>query len=320
MPRAAAYLGPVASFSHQAAKEYSDPSTDLVPKHSFTDVFSAVQSSEVDYGVVPFENSSNGSVIQSLDLLADRQRLYSDIKVCDEHYLTVHHCLLVKNEEEVDPAKGLRNIKKLYTHPQAWGQCESYLSSHFKGIERQDVSSTSKAAQIVSEDESRSSAAIASSLAASIYGLKTLAYSIEDRGDNTTRFFIIQKPSEDVTNNENGEHQETHTKSQQPQNARWKSLISFTIDHGIPGALADGLTVFKKHGLNLTSIDTRPSRRVPWHYIFFVECQVLNSVGRHGESVDSALGELKTLTQECRHLGTWKDRMGGEMFKETRNY
>ena len=239
-------------------------------------------------------------MLQTLDLLADREGTYPDIKVCDEQYLTVHHCLLVKTgpiSSGGDTADESQWVKKVYTHPQAWGQCDGFLTNRLKGVERQDVSSTSKAAQVVAEENSKTSAAIASKLAAETHGLSILAENIEDRGDNTTRFFIIMNVPARISLN----------RDKDAANKRWKSLISFTIDHGTPGALANGLTVFKKHGLNLTSIDTRPSRRMPWHYIFFVECQKQNSAEQHRESVDLAMDDLRALTQGCRHLGTWRE-------------
>jgi prephenate dehydratase len=334
----AAYLGPPASFSHQAALNFfaqskplslsstGTPPVELVPHPSFTSVFTAVQSSPVDaptYGVVPFENSSNGSVVQLLDLLADREGRYSDVEVCAEYYLRVRHCLLGRrpppaslggagNEAEV----ALRGVEKLYTHPQAWGQCSAFLDRHYTGVEREDVSSTSRAAEMVAQEQALKvgrygrSAAIASQLAAEVYGLDVLEEGIEDQGDNFTRFFVLRR----VEN----EGKERHGVEERGVNdigtaavKKWKSLISFTIDHGAPGALADALGIFRKHAFNLTSIDTRPSRVRPWHYIFFVECEqakkVSDATDRAG--IDGIMSDLGEVAQSCRHLGRWRDEL-----------
>ncbi|RFU35848.1 hypothetical protein B7463_g459, partial [Scytalidium lignicola] len=223
---AVSFLGPVSSYTHQ--------------------------SGEVARGVVPFENSTNGAVIFTLELLADRSSLFPDIYVCGEAYLDVQHYLLGHRATETAstdsadlsgtatptssipiplksrsrPLSCLKHIQRIYTHPQAFGQCEAFLGAYLKGIERIDVSSTSKAAELVKQDKTGTSVAIASKLAAEIHELDILAESIEDRDDNTTRFFILRKEIDDVRN---------HTA------APTKSLVSFTIDHGVPGALADVL-------------------------------------------------------------------------------
>jgi len=295
----AAYLGPVASFSNQAALEYFGSAAVLHPKVSFADVFAAVQSSQVDFGVIPFENSSNGSVVQTLDLLAEREANYAATKVCGEKYLTVHHCLLAAKGAEIG------QIKKLYTHPQAWGQCDIFLSKEFRGVEKQDVSSTSKAAEIAAGDETRTSAAIASKLAGEHHGCEVLRENIEDRADNTTRFFIMKR----IDKNTGDSKLLQVPKSQAtPAPTKWKSLVSFTIDHASPGALADALNVFKTHHLNLTSIYTRPSRIRPWHYIFFVECEETRQA-EQPTNVEVALENLKKITMGCQDLGTWQDEL-----------
>lgn len=265
----------------------------------------------VDYGVVPFENSSNGSVIQTLDLLIDRENRYPDIRVCDEHYFTVHHCLLLSTDGEsrnLALKEKLRTIEKIYTHPQVWGQCEAFLTRYFKGVERQDVSSTSKAAQMVREESTGRTAAIASRLAGHANNLHVASQNIEDRADNTTRFFILKKFSSEKgsRNSDSSVTEETKNKTRKGP-AKWKSLILFTIDHAVPGALADALNVFKQNKLNLTSIDTRPSRQMPWHYVFFVECQESRFVDIDDQNILSAISSLQKLTQGCKHLGSWKE-------------
>ncbi|KAL2013468.1 hypothetical protein VTN00DRAFT_993 [Thermoascus crustaceus] len=308
-----AFLGPAASFSHQAALESFGPSAVFSPCLSFADAFAAVQHNEVDYAVIPFENSTNGSVVQTLDLLADRDGLYSDVVVCGEHYLTVHHCLLARKNTTTVPSAGgggYRFITKLYSHPQAWGQCETFLSRYFKKIERQDVSSTSKAAEIVSADETGHSAAIASRFAAEYHGAEILEANIEDKDDNTTRFLILRNDRSKRTKCAvpiTSDAVDIDGSSEAPT-AKWKTLISFMINHNSPGALADALLIFKAHGMNLTSINSRPSQIRAWQYIFFVECESIPGV-HDDNSVERILEGLRKVTESCRDLGSWKEQL-----------
>lgn len=280
----------------------------LSPCLSFADAFSAVQNNEAEYAVIPFENSTNGSVAQTLDLLADREGLYSDVAVCGEHFLTVHHCLLAHKNATLSGSANYHFITKLYTHPQAWGQCETFLSTHFRGVERQDVSSTSKAAEIVSKDTSGRTAAIASKFAAEYHGAEVLETNIEDRADNTTRFLILRNVRSEQTNNVSS-HRASGATEKEALNSpctKYKTLISFTIEHSSPGALADALLVFKAHGMNLTSINSRPSLIRPWQYIFFVECEQVPSA-HTSDSMKRILEDLSKISKACRNLGSWKD-------------
>ncbi|MCJ1381048.1 prephenate dehydratase [Xylographa soralifera] len=323
-----AYLGPPSSYTHQAALEdFGKRSFTLEPRVNIQDVFAAVQSGVVAYGVVPFENSTNGSVVYTLDLFADRQSQFTNVYVCGEAYLDVHHCLLghQTNNSPLDdllpgdatpthqspsplkpktqPLTGVRHVKRIYSHPQAFGQCEAFLSTYLKGVERQEVSSTSKAAEIVAKDTTGTLAAISSKVAAQVHDLDVLATRIEDRDDNTTRFFILRRASND-------ESCTTEEVTIQPGTKihGWKTLVNFTIDHHSPGALADALQVFKNYGLNLTSIGSRPSRLTPWHYIFFVELEGRRESEGQGE-VNQALAQLESITRGWRWHGSWKDRI-----------
>ena len=285
-----------------------------------------MQSSSSTYGVVPFENSTNGSVVYTLDLFADRQLQYPDVLVCGEVFLNVHHHLLgypsalpqddnpmsgdstptskipSPSKPRARPTTSLKHVKRIYSHPQAFGQCEAFLTTYLRGVERQEVSSTSKAAEIVSQDTTRSTAAISSKVAAHVHGLGTLAKGIEDRDDNTTRFFILCRgpgsllspESKRSTTGRNGDS--------------WKTLVAFTINHQSPGALADALMVFKTYDLNLTSINSRPSRISPWHYIFFVEFEGKREASGVGK-VSEALEQLKATTEGRRWHGSWRNRM-----------
>jgi prephenate dehydratase len=167
-----------------------------------------------------------------------------------------------------------------------------------KGIERIDVSSTSKAAEIVKEDTTGTSAAIASHIAAEVHGLDVLAKGIEDREDNTTRFFILCKGLADPATDARQLNPSTPT----------KTLVSFTVNHRSPGALVDVLDCFRQYRLNLTSINSRPSRVVPFQYIFFVEFEgslLKDPIGK----VKGALDSLSQVAQSWRWLGSWDDEL-----------
>ncbi|KAL5382780.1 hypothetical protein DPSP01_006339 [Paraphaeosphaeria sporulosa] len=339
------FLGPVASYTHQATLSAFPNSTHtLTPTTTIEDVFASVQSGAAARGVVPFENSSNGSVVFTLDLFADVQAKYPDIVVCAESYVPVQHCLLghARSDQQhatslsspgnaggagrragtgvipsplssgavtptpsipnptkptARPLSDLSRITKLYSHPQAWGQCKVFLNTYLKGVERQDVSSTSRAAQIVAEDESGESAAVSSAFAAEVCGLGVLARGIEDRVDNTTRFLVIKRRGDGRADGKDG------------AGGEWKTLVSFTVDHANPGSLAHSLAVFEKYELNLTSINTRPSGVENWNYIFFVELKGRREEGTLDGPVNEALRELDPVCRSWRWLGSWESRL-----------
>ncbi|KAJ6171654.1 hypothetical protein N7470_000721 [Penicillium chermesinum] len=258
-PLKVVFLGPLASFSHQvcvapqlkvtislldvgfansriqaAAESFAKSSSVLLPQASFADAFSAIQKQEADYAVIPCENSTNGSVVQTLDLLADRNNQYNDVKVCGEYYLTVRHCLLVNKGSYPNGWTGYDgSIRKLYTHPQVWGQCDKFLSQYFKDIERQDVSSTSKAAEIVAEEPNEKTAAIASRFAAEYHGVNVLKENIEDRADNTTRFLILRNVLVERTARLDLDISSLTTTQDESLNTH-KTLISFSVNHTSP--------------------------------------------------------------------------------------
>ncbi|SMR56996.1 unnamed protein product [Zymoseptoria tritici ST99CH_1A5] len=340
---AVAFLGPKASYTHQATLSVFPNSQThaLAPQVSIEDVFAAVQSSTTGtLGVVPFENSSNGSVVFTLDLFVDLHNRYPDLVVDAEIYLPVRHCLLGhqrkqrrtsrtegpwrRSEQSSSPPSltpvcsssppkssstglpDLSHITKLYSHPQAWGQCKSFLSKHLHGLERQDVSSTSRAAELVAADPSGTSAAIASKIAAELISpLDVLVEGIEDNEGNSTRFFVLRKLSSSPTST-TSDIPSCDAPTNEEDYERHKTLITFTLlQHGSSGALADCLAVFKNHGINLTSINTRPSGERAWDYVFFVEFQ-----GRRGSRrVDAALEELGEVVRGWRWLGSWKNML-----------
>ncbi|KAL1627181.1 prephenate dehydratase [Neofusicoccum ribis] len=338
-----AFLGPKASYTHQAALDSFDESKyTFHPVVNIEDVFSAVQNSASHYGVVPIENSSNGAVIFTLDLFADLKDRYPDIVICGEAYVRIEHCLLgyaaapslassvaasdspqstsgaaTPTRDAPDPSAprtrplaDLSRVRKLYSHPQAWGQCKNFLNAHLRGVERQDCSSTSRAAEEAARDASGASAAVSSATAAKMHGLDFLARGINDRDDNTTRFFVLRRRA--------AEEGERDAEGFRPRGwadggagdgdmEGWKSLVSFTVDHNDPGALADSLAVFKPYKLNLTSINTRPSGVEKWNYIFFVEFRGRRLAGKEG-AVNAALSDLGGVARNWRWLGSWESK------------
>ncbi|KAM0456072.1 hypothetical protein ACHAPV_007622 [Trichoderma viride] len=327
------FLGPIASYSHQAVRQvFPESSWELRPAATIDgtsirkNVFDQVQFGEVKAGVVPIENSTNGSVVFTLDNLADRNGRYKDITVDGEIFVDVHHCLvghknlspLLDIDDHGDgsgtstptlsdprpskpkskPFTNLRHIKRLYSHPQAFGQCNAFISTYLKGVEIFDVSSTSKAAEIVSQDTTGTWAAISSELAANLMeGLDMLARSIEDRDDNTTRFLIIGKNTPVP--------KDWGLVNQSVGKASTRTLISFTVPHTSPGALAEVLGGFKAYDLNLTSINSRPSLLAPFQYIFFIEFEG-NKYDDPDGRVNGALDTIERVAENWRLLGSWE--------------
>ena len=292
-----------------------------------------MHSSSAALGIVPFENSSNGSVLHTLDLLIDKEYDFPDTHVCAEAYLDVEHCLLGRSNgsppDDDDqksqstagnttltmsfpypraprskPLTDLHQIKRIYSHPQAFGQSQAFLSTYLPLAKRYEVSSTSEAAKIVARDDSNEAAALASRFAAVIHGLDILAEGIQDIADNTTRFLVIQKGPLDSDHSANLPDK-LLTCPESDQNL--KALVSFSINHEIKGALADVLEVFRKHELNLKSINSRPSRIRPWHYVFLVEFEGKEQL-RDPDLLRVAFEDLKSTTQGNKWLGCWTDR------------
>ncbi|KAK6541692.1 prephenate dehydratase [Orbilia ellipsospora] len=283
--KSVAYLGPPSTYSHQVTLQRFPPDQYThLPCIQISDIFVAVESGKTDLGVVPFENSTNGSVVQTLDLFCDREKSFPSIKVCGEAYLDVHHCLL-GHPRQSNGEISKDTVSRIFSHPQAFGQCEPFLTKYLKGVERVDVSSTSKAADLANKDPS--AVAIASSIAASVHpDLQILASNIEERSDNTTRFLVISKATADPSSIENDD----------------KTFMTFTVHHEQPGALCDMLMVFKEFGMNLTSISSRPSLIVPWNYIFLVEFE-----GHQDAShVKKALHKMNKYCQSMRVFGSYE--------------
>lgn len=238
-PLKVACLGPLATFTHLAASRHFGSSALFLPVESIKDVFDAVESGKAAFGVVPIENSNEGVVSYTLDMFMDY-----DLKVSAEVMLEITHHLLSKSGDRT-------KIKRIYSNPQATAQCRRWLESNLPGIPLLESTTTAKAAELASEDDE--AAAIASDLAAKVYNLQFVEKNIGDSKHNFTRFFVISK-------------------EYPPKTKKNKTSIMFSIKDR-PGALCDVLLPFKKAGINLTKIESRPSKRKAWEYIFFLDME-----------------------------------------------
>jgi len=238
-PLRVACLGPLATFTHLAALRHFGSSASFVPMESIRGVFDAVDTGKAEFGVVPIENSNEGVISSTLDLFMDYE-----LKVSAEVMLEISHNLLSKSGDMV-------KIKKVYSHPQATAQCRQWLESKLPKVPIFETTSTARAAELASEDEE--AAAIASELAAKTYDLHFVEKNIGDSRHNFTRFLVISKEHPCKTGKD-------------------KTSIMFSIKDR-PGALHDVLTPFKKAKINLTKIESRPSKRRAWEYIFFVDME-----------------------------------------------
>ena len=267
-PLKIAYLGPEFTFTHIAAMKKFGSSVKYVDCNSITDVFDEVDKDRSDYGVVPIENSTEGAITHTLDMLID-----SELKICSEIYLNISHNLASK-------ADGKGKIKRVYSKLEVFAQCRRWLETNLPRVELIDVSSTAKAAQLASKHNN--SAAISSYLAAARYNLKIIERSIEDSAYNVTRFLIIGKKTESKP-----------TKLD-------KTSIMFSVKDRV-GALHDILVPFKKFKINMTKIESRPSKRRAWEYYFFVDLE-----GHyHDIKLQKALRELKRNTNYLKILGSY---------------
>jgi len=265
-PLKIAYMGPEASFSHLASIKKFGSQIGYIACNSISEVFLEVERDNADYGVVPIENSIEGAISYTLDMFVE-----SDLRICSQIILDVAHNLLSNGEKS--------SIKKIYSHPQVFGQCRLWLQKNLPQAELIEVSSTTKASQIASRE--KGSASIASLLAAQIYKLKVLARDIEDSPHNITRFFVIGK-------------------SEVPATGKDKTSIMFSIKDKV-GALHDMLLPFKKYKINLTKIESRPSKRKAWDYYFYVDFEGhKNSI-----QVKKALTELESKCKFLKILGSY---------------
>jgi len=262
-----ACLGPLATFTHLAGLRHFGSSAHFLAVSSIKEVFETVDSAKADYGIVPIENSNEGVVSHTLDTFVD-----FDLKITAEVLLEVSHNLLSRSGK-------IGRVKKVYSHPQATAQCRQWLERNLPDVQIFEALSTAKAAELSAKDPS--AAAIASELAAKMYGLNFIERNIEDSKQNYTRFLIISKDSA-------------------PKTGRDKTSVMISIKDK-PGALYDMLSPLKKAGINLSKIESRPSKRKAWEYIFFIDME------GHADSprVRKALEELKGSCLYLKVLGSY---------------
>ncbi|MFA5157057.1 MAG: prephenate dehydratase [Candidatus Omnitrophota bacterium] len=261
-----AYMGPEASFSNLAAIKRFGTQVEYLACDSIGEVFLEVERGNADYGVVPIENSIEGAISYTLDMFID-----SDLKICSQIILDISHNLLANCPKN--------KIKKVYSNPNVFGQCRLWLEKNLACAQKIEVSSTTRAAQIAAKE--KGSACIASLLAAKIYKLKVIASGIEDSPHNITRFLVIGKSDVPATGND-------------------RTSIMFSIKDKV-GALHDMLLPFKKYKLNLTKIESRPSKKKAWDYYFYVDLQGHVSEIR----VKKALQELEGKCKFMKVLGSY---------------
>lgn len=235
-PTRVAYLGPEFTFSHLAAIERFGQSVELVPVGTIAAVFEEVERGQVQFGVVPMENSTDGRVSDTLDCFSR-----AHVHICGELPLRIHHCLLGTGPRD--------QVKTVYSKPQPLSQCRNWLARHLASANLHEVASTADAARRAKDDPT--SAAVASAQAGANYDLPVLVPNIEDNPDNITRFAIISIDTSDRTGND-------------------KTALMFEIAHE-PGALADTMAIFKRNRLNMTWIESFPIPGSRGRYLFFVE-------------------------------------------------
>ncbi|BAW80236.1 chorismate mutase [Candidatus Nitrosoglobus terrae] len=267
-PLTVAYLGPEGTFTEDATLKHFGRSVKTRSVITISEIFREVEADIADYGVVPVENSTEGAVTSTLD-----QFLISPLQICGEVELRIHHHLLSKNEM-------ISEIKRLYAHQQTLAQCQGWLNTHMLGCEHIAVSSNAEAARRV-RNELDGCAAIASSRAQEIYGLQLLAANIEDEPRNTTRFLVIGSQSVVSSGND-----------------KTSLLIS---GPNRPGLLYNLLRPLVDNGISMTRLESRPSRRGLWEYVFFIDIE-----GHQNDSkVAIALAALKEQASFLKLLGSY---------------
>ncbi len=237
-PLKVAYLGPEGTFSQAAALKHFGQAVISKPMAAIDEIFREVAAGAVSFGVVPVENSTEGAINHTLDSFLEH-----DLVICGEVELRIHHHLLVAENTKTE------RITRIYSHAQSLAQCRKWLDAHYPNVERVAVSSNAEAAKRVKSEWN--SAAIAGDMAAQLYGLSILADKIEDRPDNSTRFLIIGNQTVPATGDD-------------------KTSVIISMSNK-PGALHELLIPFHTSGIDLTRIETRPSRSGKWTYVFFID-------------------------------------------------
>ncbi|HSB51088.1 MAG TPA: prephenate dehydratase [Dissulfurispiraceae bacterium] len=266
-PLKVAYLGPGGTFTHLAALRHFGSSAEYIPVGSIKAIFDSVEDGKTEYGLVPIENSNEGVVSYTLDMFMDY-----DLKIAAEVLLEVSHNLLSKSGDRA-------RVRRIYSHPQAVAQCRTWLEAHMRNVPILESTSTARAAELASTDDE--AAAIASELASRLYDLKFIERHIEDNKNNYTRFLVIAK-----------EHP--------PRTGTDKTSIMFSLKDR-PGALFEALAPFKMSKINLSKIESRPSKRRAWEYIFFADM-----VGHIDDrKVRKAIEAVKDSCIYLKHLGSY---------------
>lgn len=263
-----AYLGPQGTWTHQAAISKFGHSVKYSPQESLAGVFDCVARKKADYGVVPIENSTEGAVNHTLDMFAD-----SPLRICAQILLPIENALMAKIARD--------KITKLYSHPQVFGQCRNWIQKNFPGADLVEVSSTTRAAELVNEQAG--AAALGGRLAAELNGLEILDDNIQDKATNTTRFLVLSHKMCPPTGND-------------------RTSVMFSL-RDKPGSLFDALKPFNEFHINMSKIESRPSKQRNWEYFFFVDIA--------GHCEDSKLSEaLQNLEEHCNFikvLGSYPD-------------
>ncbi|MBT4757763.1 MAG: prephenate dehydratase [Opitutae bacterium] len=268
------YLGPEATYTHQAAIRNFGVSLDYRAIKTIPDVFSEVESGSADYGVVPIENSTEGAVFHSMDMLVE-----SDLHICSQVYLPIEHCLISQSP--------LDQITEVRSKDQALGQCRDWLRKEVPNAQLVDVVSTAEAVRTAKE--AAGVAAVASALSAQRYEVPIQARGIQDRDDNVTRFLVIGK-----------------TRAKPLGDGRDKTSLVISLKDE-PGALEKTLRPFASRGINLSKIESRPSRKKAWDYLFFIDF-----IGHYeDELVQAALAELKEHCSFVKWLGSYPNDKRG---------
>jgi chorismate mutase/prephenate dehydratase len=256
-----AYLGPAGTFSQEAVLRHFGGSTAQQPCASIDEVFRQVETGSVGYGIVPVENSTEGAIGRTLDLL-----LATPAKVCGEVMLAVHQCLMSR-------ARGRGDIRRVYSHTQSLAQCQQWLARHLPRAERVAVVSNAEAARLAAKD--RHAAALGARTAAGLYDLRVLARNVEDEPRNTTRFLVL------------AEHDAG------PSGADKTSLIVST--RNVPGAMHRMLTPLAANGVSMTRLESRPARTGLWEYVFYVDIEGHARDARVAKALEEVRGQVTFL-------------------------
>lgn len=255
-----AYLGPEATFTHQAAIRRFGSSLRYSAQKTIADVFAEVSKNRADYGVVPVENSTEGVVTHTLDMFVD-----SDLKIVAQIILPVQQCLLSNARRS--------QIKTLYSHPQSLAQCRGWIQNNLPHVEIIETSSNARSADLAAKE--KNTAAIAGILAAERYGLSVLEQDIQDNAANATRFLVLGRQCSPPTGND-------------------RTSLMVSISDKV-GALHHALAAFRINGINLTKIESRPSKRKAWEYFFFIDCD--------GHILDRKVTKaIAALEKECSYV------------------